>query len=180
MRVCTPVSRRSRSFASVSCATSASRGFFVRIEQQRERMSLGGNAAHGVIRPVRRLDRQENAAVRPLSLSVSRTAAVFLSGAPQNVRYTRAGLRAGFSSTFGMGVSSGFAAVPPFDEAPFEDEPFEDGMPFVAVDRVFDRTGFCGGKRRVARRRAVGHAQHGLPPRPRASNSSDRTCRSTA
>ena len=34
-------------------------GFFVRIEQQRERMSLGGNAAHGVIRPVRRLDRQE-------------------------------------------------------------------------------------------------------------------------
>ena len=72
---------------------------------------------------------RKNAAVRPLSLSVSRTAAVFLSGAPQNVRYTRAGLRAGFSSTFGMGVSSGFAAVPPFDEAPFEDEPLEDGMP---------------------------------------------------
>ena len=41
------------------------RGFFVRIEQQRA--DLTG---------------RKNAAVRPLSLSVSRTAAVFLSGAP--------------------------------------------------------------------------------------------------
>lgn len=95
----------------------------------RERMSLGGNAAHGVIRPVRRLDRQEKRRrASALTQRIQNSRRVFVRRTA-NVRYTRAGLRFGFSSTFGMGVSSGFAAVPPFDEAPFEDEPFEDGMP---------------------------------------------------
>ena len=83
MRVCTPVSRRSRSFASVSCSTSASPEAFSSASSSsasvcpsaamRRTVSSGQSAD---------LTGRKNAAVRPLPRSVSRTAAVFLSGAP--------------------------------------------------------------------------------------------------